>query len=141
MQPPRLIGSGTDYLQVASYWSEKYLSRHVRNSYRYFSTAALIYAYTTGVWVEGFDYIAVKVDEVWFTTKGYKYRFRTLLDFREEQVEIITLQELKELVKKRTISINTMEYKSLREKRIDMAKFNQFICELPRLNITDVIPL
>jgi len=141
MQPPRLVGSSRDGTYDANYWLPKYASRHNRNSYKHLPTGAHIYAYTTGVWVEGFDYIAVKVDNVWFTTKGYKYRFRTLLDFREEQVETITLQELKELVKKRTISINTMEYKSLREKRIDMAKFNQFICELPRLKITDVIPL
>lgn len=140
MQPTRLMGSSRDYRDPPNYYSPKYISRHSRTSYRLLSGNIIIYAYSTGVWVEGFDYIAVKVDDTWFTTKGYKYRFRTLLDFRDEQVETITLQELKELVKKRTISINSMEYKSLREKRIDLARFNQFICELPILRITDVIP-
>jgi hypothetical protein len=136
---PRLKGAEKDLITV---YDIKY-SKQRYNSYPYgvkYTTAKgkIVLTLSNSGWVQDVGFVYYKIDGVFYTTRTYHNRYIGFFTARASVPDIVfvTTQDFKAYIEENTICINNLKYKSLREKRIDLQNFKNYLCNLPNSKLT-----
>ena len=89
---------------------------------------------TKGGWIQGVGYVYYIHEGIYHTTRTYSARYQGF--FTGGQVTYVSPKEFRKYIEENTICLNNLGYKSLREKRVDLQRFKEFVCASENLRIT-----
>ncbi len=143
MHIPRLKGSENDKLNDAGRikdkkgiykkWVPSWIYT-TPSDIRYVSSEKKIMINTKGGWIQGVGYVYYIHEGIYHTTRTYGARYQGF--FTGRQVTYVSPKEFRKYIEENTICLNNLGYKSLREKRVDLQRFKEFVCASENLRIT-----
>lgn len=136
MYIPRLKGSQNDKLSDAGRIRDnKGLYRRWAPAWVYTTPSGIkIMINTKGGWIQGVGYVYYIHEGIYHTTRTYAARYQGF--FTGRQVTYVSPKEFRKYIEENTICLNNLGYKSLREKRVDLQRFKEFVCASENLRIT-----
>lgn len=136
---PRLIGSENDVVNKYDFRLGKIQYRNISYpaTYTTFKGKSVLIT-NISAWVQDVGFVYYKIDGVFYTTKTYHKRYAGFFCNRryKEEVVFVATKEFRQYIEENTICINNLKYKSLREKRIDLQNFKNYLCNLPNSKLT-----
>lgn len=136
MYIPRLKGSENDKLSDAGKIRDKrgIYKRWVPSCIYTTPSGIKIMINTKGGWIQGVGYVYYIHEGIYHTTRTYGARYKGF--FTGSQVNYVSPKEFRKYIEENTICLNNLGYKSLRDKRVDLQKFKDFVCASENSRIT-----
>lgn len=139
MYIPRLKGSQNDEVSDAGKIRDKRgVYKRWAPSWIYTTPSGIkIMINTKGGWIQGVGYVYYIHEGIYHTTRTYAARYQGF--FTGRQVIYVSPKEFRKYIEENTICLNNLGYKSLRDKRIDLQRFKEFVCASENSRITVIM--